>query len=566
MNLTLKKLGKLLGSEYRKKFFLLVIIQAFLSLFDLLFLAAISLSIYSFSNSKSLFVSLPLTSHQINLNINTIAILLFSSALIRSIGSLIIQRASNQHFAAREAEVSTILAKQFLNQKWDQKTKTHSSNFLQIYRVSITFVFNQIFRQAIQQVGELFTFCAIVIGLLILRPQIALIVICYFLVIAVLILNLTIPKLQRYGIYNSELTTENLRTILEAQNISREIRISQGEVPILQNLYHQRLRLGKIEKERSFLQSVPRQMFESSLVIGLSLALFTTNLTEGKYEILQTVALITAASFRLLPSINSIIIGYGNFRNALPYLNNVMEITEELQVNLELPPLAFLGENQITRRFNGNLVFEDVTFGYSGGKKPIIKNFSFNLKANKTLCITGDSGVGKSTLLMLILGLIDPQSGEIYEEVNGKKFTIGTNSSGISYLSQEFALLDDTIAYNIALRVTSDSDRQSLRGAAQSAGILQLIDSFEKGFETSIGENGNQLSRGEKQRLGLARALFNNPQLLILDEPTSNLDLDNEKVIWESLEALHGRISIIIVSHRKVPENIIDMSIGMGSK
>ena len=566
MNLVIKKLGKLLGPKYRKKLYGLVFAQAFLSFFDLIFLTAISLSIYSFSTSRPYNVILPFISRQVSLSMSTLAILLFLSALIRGIGSLYIQVISNKHFSAREAEFSTMLAHKFLNQKWDEKVKSHSSNFLQIYGSSITYIFNLVFRQAIQQVGELFTLTAIVGGLLILRPEIALVSLLYFLILTFLILKFTVPKLQQYGLSSRELAKENLRAFLEVQNISREIVMSQTLFPILKNLMNQRFQLGEIEKKRSFFQSMPRHILELSLVIGFSVALLTTRNSIEKYEILQTVALITAASFRILPSINSIIIGYGNFRNAIPYLNNVFEIADELQLDFTSATFEFEGETQPIRRFSGDLVLEDLSFGYTGGKNQLIQNVTFQLSANKTLWITGESGVGKSTLLMLILGLINPQSGKIYEKFNDESLPIGNNVSGISYLSQEFVLLDETFAYNIALRPTFETDEQPLRIAAQSAGILQLIDSLENGLQATVGEGGNRLSRGEKQRLGLARALFSNPQLLILDEPTANLDTENENVIWESLRSLHGKISVIIVSHRKVPTDITDLTFEMLSK
>jgi len=203
---------------------------------------------------------------------------------------------------------------------------------------------------------------------------------------------------------------------------------------------------------------------------------------------------------------------------------------------------------------------------YPDNEVPTLKNFSFQLSAKKTLWISGESGVGKSTVLMLIVGFLQPKSGSVYESINGAAFGIGPETTGICYLSQEFALLDDTFARNIALRGTTEIDRPSLRTAAQSAGILSLIESMENGFDTKIGENGCQLSRGERQRLGLARVIFSNPTLLILDEPTSNLDEQNEKFIWKFLGDLHGKTSIVIASHRKPPAGIIDLSIDMGSK
>jgi len=291
-----------------------------------------------------------------------------------------------------------------------------------------------------------------------------------------------------------------------------------------------------------------------------------TIMFEGQNSLLQTTALITAASFRIIPSINSLIVGFGNFRNALPYLEKVMNVAEELEVDFGGVSFSVSREESQSISFNGDLVFDKITYRYPNAAKPVVENFSFRLPANKTLWINGESGTGKSTLLMLLVGFLEPQSGKLYQNVNGETLGISSSTSGISYLSQEFALLDETFARNIALRETTEFDVPTLRSAAKAAGILSLIDSLENGFNSSIGEHGSRLSRGERQRLGLARAIFSNPRLLILDEPTSNLDESNERFIWDFLEALHGSKSIILVSHRKPPTHIIDFRINFGSK
>jgi ABC-type multidrug transport system fused ATPase/permease subunit len=562
----IERMSKILGVKYRRKFLWLVLAQAFLSLFDLLFLATISLAVYTFSSSQSAIIPIPVTSQQVRLGIVSFAILLFSSALIRTIGSLVIQRTSNQYFAIREAEISTEFANRFFMLKWDQKTNSHSSKFLQVYGQMITSVFNLIFRQSIQQFGEIFTLLAVVLGLLIVNPVLAIAIISYFILISLLIISFTTPRLKGIGYQNRDLVQENLRAMLEAHNLSKEINLTQENSPILNNLYSQRLKIGTLAKEQSYLQSLPRQILELGLILGFALILLITIMFEGQNSLLQTTALITAASFRIIPSINSLIVGFGNFRNALPYLEKVMNVAEELEVDFGGVSFSVSREESQSISFNGDLVFDKITYRYPNAAKPVVENFSFRLPANKTLWINGESGTGKSTLLMLLVGFLEPQSGKLYQNVNGETLGISSSTSGISYLSQEFALLDETFARNIALRETTEFDVPTLRSAAKAAGILSLIDSLENGFNSSIGEHGSRLSRGERQRLGLARAIFSNPRLLILDEPTSNLDESNERFIWDFLEALHGSKSIILVSHRKPPTHIIDFRINFGSK
>ena len=132
------------------------------------------------------------------------------------------------------------------------------------------------------------------------------------------------------------------------------------------------------------------------------------------------------------------------------------------------------------------------------------------------------------------------------------------NVTGINFLSQDVPLLDESFAYNIALEETSEKDFTRLKKAAIGAGILDRILLSPAGFNTQIGENGALLSAGERQRLGIARSLYSEPALLILDEPTANLDAVSENLIWETLVKLKGQFTILIVSHRPVPEFVYD--------
>jgi ABC-type multidrug transport system fused ATPase/permease subunit len=125
-------------------------------------------------------------------------------------------------------------------------------------------------------------------------------------------------------------------------------------------------------------------------------------------------------------------------------------------------------------------------------------------------------------------------------------------------LSQDVPLLDETFAYNIALEDTFEKDFNHLKNAADEAGILDRILQSPKGFNTQIGENGTLLSAGERQRLGIARSLYSQPALLILDEPTANLDGESEELVWNTLFKLKGKVTIIIVSHRIVPDRVYD--------
>jgi ABC-type multidrug transport system fused ATPase/permease subunit len=188
----------------------------------------------------------------------------------------------------------------------------------------------------------------------------------------------------------------------------------------------------------------------------------------------------------------------------------------------------------------------------------IFRDFNLVVKSGKTLLIQGLSGAGKTTLIALATGLLKPQQGRVYTFAQDDVIVMDQFVKGISYLSQDVPLLDETFAYNIALGETFETEFNRLKNAADEAGILDRILQSPKGFNTQIGENGTLLSAGERQRLGIARSLYSGPALLILDEPTANLDAESENLIWNTLFKIKGQLTILIVSHRLVPEQVYD--------
>ena len=199
-------------------------------------------------------------------------------------------------------------------------------------------------------------------------------------------------------------------------------------------------------------------------------------------------------------------------------------------------------------QLDNNLIFEDVSFGY--GEKQVLSNISFKVPYGKTTAIVGESGGGKTTILSLIQRFYEPNSGEIkFGNTSIKDFNLKEWRNIFSYVSQDSPLLSGTIKENIMYGVEREVSEEELIEVSKIANLLEVINIFPNGFETQVGEGGCKLSGGQRQRIAIARALLRDSQVLLLDEPTTNLDNQSEKSIQEAMDNLLKDRTTIVIAH-----------------
>lgn len=227
--------------------------------------------------------------------------------------------------------------------------------------------------------------------------------------------------------------------------------------------------------------------------------------------------------------------------------------------------LNLLEEEPVTEELLGGEAFcdsdincEDITFAYPGSQRIILDKFSHSFKKNKIHGILGKSGCGKSTLLKLLMRFFAVDSGSIsYGNLNVNSIKTSSLRDNIAYVTQETFLFQDTIGNNIKV-AKENATRQEVEEAAKKASIHDFIMSLPKGYDTMLAELGDSISGGERQRIGLARAFLHNGNIILLDEPTSNIDSLNESVILNSIKKESNGKTIILVSHRKSTMGIAD--------
>jgi ABC-type multidrug transport system fused ATPase/permease subunit len=264
-------------------------------------------------------------------------------------------------------------------------------------------------------------------------------------------------------------------------------------------------------------------------------------MTFGKLTTFIIYAAFISAAMGSLPDL------YANLQKAVGATERVLEILDETGEDISIN----ITENEIKQKIHGNLTFSNVEFAYpSRSELTVLNNISFEAKAGQKVAIVGPSGSGKSTTAALILQFYHPQSGTIlFDGKPAEEYALTDIRNQVAIVPQDVLLFGGTIMENIAYGKLGASNEDIIQ-AAKRANADQFIISFPEGYETIVGERGVKLSGGQRQRIAIARALLKNPAILILDEATSSLDSESERLVQEALEELmKGRTSIII-AHR----------------
>ena len=284
-----------------------------------------------------------------------------------------------------------------------------------------------------------------------------------------------------------------------------------------------------------FIKSLPKLWLEFmiiSVLIGITLLLLFQNTELNK--ILFSIGVFSAAAFRILPSINRIINCLQTIRNNLSSINNIVEEISLKKNMVEFPNI---------KKFNyksDEINIKNLSYSYPNTMKTSLNSINMTIKKGETVGIIGQSGSGKSTLLDIILGLLPLEKDENIS-IFGNKLNTSAQSwqKEIGYVSQNIYLTDDTIKKNIALGIEDNLiDKEKLFKSIELSQLEDFINKLENGVNSVVGERGGKISGGEKQRIGIARALYKSPSVLVLDEATSSLDLKNEELIIETINSL----------------------------
>ncbi len=380
-----------------------------------------------------------------------------------------------------------------------------------------------------------------------------------------ILFNLLGNKFKKWGKIKSESKQEMVRILNHGLGGLKETRVIGCESYFQEQMANKAQQFAQADSLFSTSQMLPRILIETALIVFIMLfiSLSIIFLKQDMQEITGIMGIFAIASMRLIPAASQLFSSINQLRNSNYAVNMLYLDLKEISAQ-GVNKLAKLPANSSANSaansskdrakgltFSESIELDRITYSYHNSPKLAVENISLKIKKGQSIALIGKSGSGKTTLVDIILGLLEPNKGDIL--VDGKSIYNNLRSwqNMIGYIPQSIFLIDDTVERNIAFGVSDLAiDPVRMDKALQAAQLEELITQLPQGIKTEVGERGVRLSGGQRQRIGIARALYHEREILVLDEATSALDNETERLVSEAIKSLAGTKTLIIIAHR----------------
>jgi ATP-binding cassette, subfamily B, bacterial PglK len=444
--------------------------------------------------------------------------------------------------------ISTQLLRRYIEMPYVNHLQTNSSYLQRNINTEVFWLFANILVPGITLLTEVIIVFSIIFALLYIEPTKTLVLICGFGSILFIVMFVIKRKMDAMGTVSQQYFGEMVKSVNQSLAGIKLTKVSRASEYFV-NIFNNNVKRYSINTANlKNISQWPRYLVEVIIVLGIVIAVIVSTYDNPDPKLdLSQLSFFGLAAVRLMPSFNRITSSYTNIRY---YSASLDVVFNELNTsNSDKEEAASVHDNFIT--FNQDIVFDNVSYKYPGLIKHSIKNLSFKIKKGKSIALIGESGSGKTTIVDLICGLLEPNNGKIMADGKNIFSNLHEWRGMVSYVPQDIYLLDDSLRNNIAYGVNiEDIDNNLIARVSKLAMLDNYIDELEFGYGTMIGENGVRMSGGQRQRLGIARALYSQPKILILDEGTAALDNKSQEYVINSINSMADEITVIIIAHR----------------
>lgn len=556
----LARVLRVLTKRDRKKIIAITIVQICMSFLDLLgvlmigLLGALAANGIGNGNGSETVATVLKFLNISDLSFQTQALVLGICTVVLFVGrtllSIFFTRRILYFFSRRGASISASLVARLLAQPLVLVQGKTTQEMLYALTLGVDFITLNILATSIILVADISLLVVMGIGLLVVDASTAIASLILFSLIGYFLYRLMHIKIGNLGTKSAELSIKSNDEIVEVLGSYREAVVRNRRDYYSREIGKLRHELADTSAEINFMPYISKYVIETAMIVGGLLIAASQFFMHDSIRAVTTLGVFLAAGTRITPAVLRIQQGSLQIRGSAGRAGPTLDLID----SLGSAPLAENFDDSIDvvhEGFEANIELRNISITYPGKNAPALDSVSLTIPAGKSVAIVGPSGAGKTTLVDILLGVLEPTHGEVLISGMSPLQAINKWPGAISYVPQDVVISKRSIRENVGLGYPKEiATDELISSALQVAFLTKFVSSLPQGLNTLAGERGAKISGGQRQRLGIARAMFTNPKLLALDEATSALDGETEASINKSIHNLRGSATVVMIAHR----------------
>jgi len=551
---------KVLKTKDRYKVGLLALIQIILSFLDLAGVAVIGMiGAITINGSasrppgdrvSSILEFLQLSNLELTKQVSILGALAATLLISKTMSTIYLTRRTMFFLGHRASSITQELIYKLLNQSFQEVQKRSLQENVYIITGGVTTLTNGIISAFISLVSDLVLLLVMIIGLFYVDSKTAFLSISMFGLISWVLYRLTHVRANTLGKRQRLYSIKSIEMIHEVIGAFREAVIGGRRAYYAEQIGKSQDNLARNQAELSFLPTISKYVLEVTVVISFLLISAVTFSSNSSARAVAVIIVFLAASTRIAPAILRLQQVAITIKSASAVASPTFELIENLNLDDSVADKINKFKNEHPG-FVPSITVEAATFTYEGNSRLTLQGINLSIDPGQIVALVGRSGAGKTTLADLIIGVLEPEVGEVRISNLKIKDVSRLFPGSVSYVPQEIFIANGTIRSNVCLGFDPvDISDECIWEALKSAELDDVVNKLPKKLDGVVGDSGSKLSGGQRQRLGIARAMITKPQVLILDEATSSLDSQTEQNITESILKMGGKVTVIVIAHR----------------